>query len=154
MTDFYSECEAGLTTLLKTQTTYFAHDWQVSDDDSVIMQGAEYFAVVRPGAFPYTRQTERLSTVNWTVIMDLYVSYKDYKTSWAKFKAFRSAIFNLLMANPTLGGAAGVVRVDMTSDEQAQYLKFSDAPDARPNFIVQTVKVIIAQYVLVADTDF
>lgn len=154
MTDFYSECETGLATLLKTLTTYFKHDWQVSDDDLVVKRGADYFVVVRPGAFPYTRQTEQLSTVNWTVVIDLYVRYVEYKTSWSKFKAFRSDIFNLLMEYPTLNGVAGVVSVDMTSDEQTQYLEFSDAPGAKSNFIIQTVKVIITQYIHYSDGEF
>ena len=42
--------------------------------------------------------------------MDLFVRYKDYKEAWNKFKAFRGAVFSLLMENPTLGGAAGVVQ--------------------------------------------
>ena len=154
MTDFYSECETGLVTLLRSLTTYFVHDWQVSDDDAVITRGAEYFAVVRPGAFPYTRQTERLSIVNWTVVMDIYVRYVEYKTSWNKFKAFRSAIFNLLMMYPTLNDTAGVIQVDLTSDEQAQYLKFSDAPEAKPNFIIQTVRAVIAQYIYYSTGEF
>jgi len=154
MTDFYSECETGLVTLLRSLTTYFVHDWQVSDDDSVIMRGGEYFAIVRPGAFPYTRQTERLSIVNWTVVMDICVRYVEYKASWNKFKAFRSAIFNLLMEYPTLNGTAGVISADLTGSEQAQYLKFSDAPDAKPNFIIQTVRAVIAQYIQYSAGEF
>jgi hypothetical protein len=144
----------GLVTLLRTLTPYIVNDWQVSDDDTVIQKGADYFILVRPGAFPYQRQTERLSTVYWNVVMDLFVRYKDYKESWNKFKAFRAVVFSLLMENPTLGGAAGVVQVNLTGEEGPQYLKFSDVPDAKPNFIVQTVRAVIAQYVLVADTNF
>jgi hypothetical protein len=152
--DFYCECEAGLMTLLRSLTTYFKHDWQVADDDSVLMKGAEYFAICRPGAFPFTRQTEQLATVNWSVVVDLYVAYKDYKESWNKFKAFRSAIFNLLMEHPTLNDTPGVVRADLTGDERAQYLKFSDAPDATPNFIIQTVRAIITQYIHYSEGEF
>lgn len=154
MTDFYSECETGLVTLLRSLTTYFVKDWQVSDDDTVIMKGGDYFAVVRPGAFPYTRQTEKLATVNWSVVMDLYVRYDDYKKSWNKFKAFRSAIFNLLMEHPTLNDTPGVVRADMTGDERAQYFKFSNAPDAIPNFIIQTVRAVITQYIHYSEGEF
>lgn len=154
MTDFYSECEDGLAVMLRTLTQFFKKDWQVSDDDTVLANGAEYFAIVRPGAFPYDRETIRVAIVSWNVTMDLYVSYKEYKTSWDRFKAFRSAIFNLLMENPDLGGTAGVLRVSMMSDEQAKYLKFSDVPDAKPNFIIQTVKVVIDQYVRIPDANF
>ena len=147
MTDFYTECETGLMTLLRTLTTYFPLTWQVSDDDAVLMQGAEYVVIVRPGKFPLTRQTEQLSIVNWEVTADLFVQFVDYKTSWAKFKTFRSVLFNLIMANPTLRDTAGVFRVDMASDAAAQYLKFSEAPDARPAYIVQTAKFNIVQLI-------
>ena len=148
MTDFYSECETGLIALLQTKLpTFFPQPWQVSDDDASIMQGGDYFVVVRPGMFPLVRQTEQLSVVGWTVVTDLYVRYTDYKSAWTKFKAYRSAIFNLLMTYPTLSDTAGVIRVDMSSDERAQYFKFSDAPNARPDFIIQTTRVVIAQYI-------
>jgi hypothetical protein len=154
MTDFYVECETGIVTLLQTLTTFFPHDWQVSDDDTNIMKGAEYFVIVRPGAFPYFRRTEQLSTIGWNVTIDLYVSYKEYKQSWNKFKAVRSAIFNLLMESPTLNDTLGVIRVDLTGDEQAQYLKFSEAPEAKPNFIVQTMRAIVTQYIQHSSSEF
>ena len=154
MTDFYGECEAGLAALLKTLTAYFPRDWQVSDDDTAVMQGAEYVVVYRPGAFPLIRQTDQLSTVSWAVTLDLYIQYTDYKTSWAKFKTFRSDLFNLLMAHPTLNDTAGVFRVDLSSDRPTQYLKFTNEPQALPNYIVQSVRVVITQYIQYSDGEF
>lgn len=154
MTDFYAECETGAMVLLRTLTAHFKHDWQVSSDDTVLAKGEDYFVIVRPGAFPLERMTEQLARVGWNIVLDLHVRYKDYKTSWSKFKTFRSDIFNLLMNHPTLNDTSGVLRVDVTGEEQAQYLKFSDVANAQPAFIIQTVRAVVYQYIHYTDGEF
>lgn len=155
MTDFYRECEDGIIALLRTLTTYFPNEWQVSDDDSTLMKGAVYAVIVRPGRFPTVpRSADDLLMVNWDTVTDLYVAYTNYKESWNKFKALRSDVINLLWSHPTLEDVPGVMHVEITGEEQAQYLKFSDAPDAKPNFIVQTVRITTSQLVRITGGEF
>lgn len=148
MTDFYKECEDGLIKLLQTLTTFFPEKWQVSDDDTIVMRGADYLIVVRPSAFPIAAtEGETAAFVDWNTRMDLFVRFEDYKESWNKFKAFRSVIFNLFMKYPTLDDTVGVIAVSMTGDQPTQYLKLKDAPEAKPAYIVQTVRVVMRQLV-------
>jgi len=147
MPDYYSECEDGFVALLQTLTTYFPNSWQVSDDDSNLMRGAENFVVVRPGAFPTTRISDQARYFHWEILFDLDVRFVEYKKSWDKFKEVRSAIINLVYSNPTLGNTLGVFDVALDSREQAQYLKFSDDINAKPNFIIQTMRAIVTQRV-------
>jgi hypothetical protein len=147
-TDFYSECETGAMRQVRTLTTLFKNDWQVSDDDTVIAKGAENFFIVRPGQFPYTSQTAVIKDVSWHVTADLYIKFVNYKTSWSKFKVCRSAIINLLMSDPTLGNTSNVFRVGVSSQENAQYFSFDEPKHGvKPNFIIQTLDVEIIQRV-------
>ena len=151
-TDFYKQCEQALVVTLRQMTDFFKHEWQVSDDDTNLARGADYFVVYRPGAFPVAGflQTKRFMDIRWSIIMDIYVRYKTYKDSWDKFKNLRSALFNGLHEDQTLGGNINVSEVLLASDENAQYFKFADTPEnATPNFIIQTMSMAIKQRVRV-----
>lgn len=148
--DFYSQCEAGLITRLLTLIEFFQKDYQVSDDDTSIAKGADYFIVVRPGKFPASPVAagSGVYDYDWHIVADLYVRYKEYKLSWTRFKASRSAIINLFGTDPTLGDTPDVWRVSCSSQENAQYFKFSDTPSSiRANFIIQTLDIVIKQRV-------
>ena len=156
MTDYYKECEDGFIALLRTLTTYFpGGGWQVSDDDTILAKGLEYAVIVRPGAFPYIPRTATQIIVQWNVTADLCVRYVSYKESWNKMKAFRSDVFNLVLENPDLRDTPGVISVVMTGDALPQYLRFEGVPEtAKPNFIIQTVRVIISAYVPISGVNF
>jgi hypothetical protein len=148
--DFYGQCETGFVTRLRTLTQFFKHDWQISDDDTVIAKGEDHFVVYRPGEFPSApaARGSGLYDIDWHITADLYVRYKEYKTSWTKFKALRSAIIPLIFRDQTLGNTPNVWRTSVNSQEKAQYFRFSDAPsNIRANFIIQTLDVIITQRV-------
>jgi len=147
MTDYYSECEDGFVALLQTLSTFFKHDWQVSNDDSNLARGAEYFVIVRPGALPHTIVSDQQREFHWEIIFDLDVKFTEYKTSWNKFKEVRSAIINLVFSNPTMLDTPGVFSVNIDSSERAQYLKFSEGPKAIAAFIIQTMRATITQLV-------
>jgi hypothetical protein len=147
MTDFYSQAEAGLVAKLKTLTTYFpagvgkAAGWQVSSSDLVIMEGGEYFAIYRPGAFPSRRVSGKIKDVEWHVTVLLHYRFSKAETVWDEYKAFRSDVFNLVNDDPTLGGTPRVWDVVMDSSEEPGYL--ADSEGNTQNVIVQTCDVAI-----------
>lgn len=155
--DFYQQCEDALATRLRELTSFFAQPKQVSDDDSVLSTGADYWAIYRPGAFPIVDSllTQKIMEMDWNVTMDLYVRYKTYKESWGKFREFRAALFFLLHSDQTLGNCPNVHRVTLSSNEIAQYFRFAETSEnATPNFIIQTCNVVIRQRVRFDKTVF
>jgi len=148
VSDHYSICETALMTRLRTLTSYFpagtgkSAGWQVSDDDTVFSQGGDYFIVVRPGEFP-TVQKGLLADVSWHVKAVIYVRFIEYKTSWGRFKAFRSDIFNLLNADPSLDRTNGVFSVTVSSKDDAGRLL--DTQGNPMNWIAQLLDVTITQ---------
>ena len=145
-TDFYGICESALVTRLRTLTDHFPHSWQVSDDDTVLGQGAENFIIYRPASYPVADISMGEKDITWGVICRLHVKYRDYKTAWTVFKNIRKDIINLIVPDYSLQGAQGVWRVGLSSDEDAMYFYF-DEPKAgvRPNFIIQDMRVSITQ---------
>ena len=142
MTDHYSVCEAAVMTKLRTLTDLFPKENQVSDDDSVLNRGADYWVIFQPDAFPQTRADGREVFFNWVVIFDLYVRYKSRKESLPKFKAARSAIINLL--HPTsLNDTNNIMRTVLSASGGLQ----QDIPGDSPNFIIQTFQAVITQRV-------
>ena len=155
--DFYQQCEDALATRLRTLDSFFSKPDQVSDDDSVLSTGADYWIIYRPGAFPIadSKLTQKIMDIDWNVTMDLYVRYKTYKESWGKFRYFRGALFFLLHADQHLGGQYNISRVTVSSNEVAQYFRFASTPEeAKPNFIIQTCNVVIRQQVRFDKTVF
>jgi len=132
-------------TLLRTLTTIFPKAIQVSDDTAVINQGADYWAIFQPAAFPVTRVDGLTVFVNWQILFDFYVRYKTRKESLPKFKAARSEIFNLFSpfclnkvknVDRTVLSANGALMQDIAGDN--------------PNFIYQTFSVVVTQRVTFA----
>jgi len=156
--DFYQQCEDALAARLRAlKPSFFKEDKQVSDDDSVLSEGADYWIIYRPGAFPVIGNIEsrKIMDVDWNVTMDLYVRYKTYKESWGKFRKFRGVVFFLLHSDQHLGGEHGIDRVSFSSNELAQYFRFANSPEeARPNFIIQTCSVVVRQRVRFDKTIF
>lgn len=148
MTDFYQQCEDGLIAKLQTLTTYFPNSWQVTDDDTKIGKGGDHFAIVRPGSFPYTRQNGKLAEFEWHSTLVLHMRFTEYDTAWSLFKAFRSAVINLLINDPTLGSTPRVFGVIPSSSEEPGYMTDSEGNSA--NIIIQALDVAIRQRVPVA----
>lgn len=155
--DPYSECEDALKAYFQELIYWFAEEWQVSNNDTNIARGADYFIVLRPGSFPVINQnaTGLQKDYEWNVVMDVYVRYVEYETSWHTFKKLRAALIKITGDNPILKcnlqpdkSATNVWSLTLTSDEDAQYFRFTDTDDdQRPNFIIQTMNVIIRQRV-------
>ena len=149
--DFYQQCEDAMATRVRTlKPAFFKEEKQVSDDDTVLAEGADYWFIYRPGAFPIndTLLSQKIMDVDWNVTVDLYVRYTTYKGSWGKFRRFRAALFFLLHSDQTLGGTPNVRRVSFSSNEIAQYFRFANSSEeAKPNFIIQTCNVVVRQRV-------
>lgn len=154
-TDYYQICEDALADCLRTLTTHFPHSWQVSDDDTVLGQGADNFIIYRPGAMPVTPISTAETIVvdiTWQIIGRLHTKYTSYKDAWTIFKAVRKGIINVILPNYSLvtpdnpAGTTGVWRVNLTSGEGAQYFFFDEPkPGVRPNFIIQDMVYSITQ---------
>jgi hypothetical protein len=145
-TDWYGIAETGLVNRFNTLTEHFPHAWQVSDDDTVLGQGAEKFLIYRPGGFPVADISMGEKDITWEVKCRLHIKYRDYKSAWTTFKAVRKDIINLIIPDYSLGDTKGVWRVGLSSDEDAQYFFFDEPkPGVRPNFIIQDMTVSIAQ---------
>lgn len=142
MTDQYALCETALITKLRTLTDLFPKDYQVSDDVAVLNRGGDTFFIVQPDAFPATRADGRDLFVNWLVTGDLYVRYKSRVESLSRFKAARSAIFNLLGPD-SLNGTSNIMRTVLAASGGLQ----QDIPGDNPNFIIQTLTATITQRV-------
>ena len=150
VTDFYKQCEDGLAARLRTLTTYFKLPQQVRDDDTVISGGAGNYVIYRPGAFPIlgSLQTKKIMDMQWEITIDLYVYYTNYKESWNKFKEVRAAMLFCVHEDQTLGNTLNVRYATLSSSENAQYFRFANSTEsAKPNYIIQTMKVAIVQRV-------
>lgn len=141
--DHYTQCETGLIARLRTLTEFFPKDFQVATDDSVLSNGAGYFAILFPGPFPSTRANGRQAFFNWVVNLDLYVRYSTRKESLGKFKAVRAALVNLLQKPNSLASVPGVTNTVLSAVSELQ----QDAPGDNPDFIIQTMAVTITQLV-------
>jgi len=141
MTDHYGQCEAALMTKVRTLTDFFPKEWQVSDDESVINRGADYFFITLPSSFPAARADGKSKAVVWNVVCDLYVRFNSKREALTRFKAVRSALFNLLHSDPMLNKTPGVSNVLMSAGGELQ----QDLPGDNPNFIIQTLTVAISQ---------
>lgn len=149
MTDQYTVCETAMLTVLRTLTAYFTTPakaaWQVTTDDADLLKGADYFLLARPGSFPVTNLSAKEDNYDWQIDLDIYVRYKNYRTSWSNFKAFRWSVIEVLRQNPSLGKTANVWRVSVEAAEKPGYLTDKDVEGATPNFIIQTLSITITQ---------
>lgn len=145
--DHYSLVEAAVMARFRTLTDHFIRPEHVANDDTVITRGGDCFAIFRPGSFPVSPVSQHEKNFLWSVKVDLYVRYTEYKTSWDRFKAVRAELINLVFPDPSLDGTSGVFSTALSSAEDAQYFYFKDDPGARPNFIIQALTVEVLQRV-------
>lgn len=130
-------------TRLRTLTTLFPDPNQVSDNDAILNSGkGDYYAIFQPGAFPFTRADGTESLFNWEIIFDFYVRYKTRKESLPKFKAARTQIIHDALFRTCLRKIVkGVENVIPSASGGLQ----QDIPGDNPNFIIQTISVIVTQ---------
>jgi len=151
LTDYYSECENGLSALVLAKlSTYFPEVWTVSNDDTSIARGADNLLVLRPGKFPYAMGSEMEEGVyKWEIIGDLYIRYVNYATSWTRFKAVRNELIHLVHMYPNLNNVPGVLKMQIAANERTAYFKLDEA-GTKANFIIQTLEFTATQWVTFA----
>lgn len=154
---FYTECQEALEAYLLELTDFFPESYQVGMDDTALARGGDKFIVLRPGSFPIasSSNTKQIVDYDWHVVMDTYLRYVSYEESWREFNLYRDTLIWVLGINPILEchtvpakSGKNVWGVTLSSDEDAQYFRFSNTPqEAKPNFIIQTMQVTIRQRV-------
>jgi hypothetical protein len=150
--DYYSICEDAIITLLKDELPDFikpaTKDVQVTKSDlTVLGRGHDYFAVLFPGTFQSARLAARIQVTTWTVFVDLFARYKTEATSWANFKAYRAATYDLFRLYANLNGAQGVRDSFLSAVGEPLYYNSRGNPDAGPVFVSQRLSVTIEQIV-------
>ena len=140
MEDYYSQCEAGVITKLRSLTTIFEKPLQVSTDLEDLKRGVKYFAHVFPSTFQPTRVDGKESFVRWTILFDFYVRYSTQKEALSLFKAGRKELF-LLNADPNLSRTPNVFNVVLSATSEL----LQDMPGDNPNFLIQTFSAAVSQ---------
>jgi hypothetical protein len=152
--DYYSQCEDAIGRLFRTLTDYIQHDWQVSDDDTNLSKGADYFIFFNPGMFtpvPVSEDADRVEYYNWEVLFEIRVRFASFGVSKKKFKAFRSELFNVINAHkrldfPKPAIANGVLKTTLSSTAKPMYWA-DKAGQPAPSWIVQQMKATVLQVV-------
>lgn len=155
MTDHYAVCETALATLLKTMTNeedepYFPpitgreQGWQVTNDDTVLATGSDYYIVYRAGAhIPPERVGSGFVNFEHHVSAVLFHRFTEYASAWDDWNTFRAAVGDLLDNNRGLGGGSGVYDVRVVANEPAGRL--TDRDGSELNFIAQAADIVIYQ---------
>lgn len=152
MTDQYSLCLSAYMTQLRTlSATYFpaitgkVAGWQVSEDDTVVREGGDYFVILRPGTFDMPQLSSSLQNNVWRVRTLLFMRYTEYANIWTQYRAFRSAILGLRETSPLT--AYGIQKQEFSASDEAGYLR--DDSGNYVGFVQQTLECTITQRVLV-----
>lgn len=151
--DYYSQCEAALSTFLKASLPdIFTEDYQVTDNELDLKRGKDYFILFRPGAIPdrpVTFQSSEFTYLDWRVNTHLFTRYKEKKVQWPQFKRFRALVLYVLEVNQFVPNNGNVEKiVSYSAPEDALYWKFRDTPaSADPNMMTQPLSVVVRQRV-------
>jgi len=141
-TDPYLQCVTALMTAVRTLTTYFPKDYQVSFNHNDVNKGADNWFFCTPGAFPNTRLDGRQKIYQWQTDCDIYMRYATEEESIPKFIELRGAIVSLLH-RPRVLKNIGVIRVSVATTNKLQ----QDISGPNPNFLIQAMVVTIEQIV-------
>jgi hypothetical protein len=147
MTDYYALIKSAFMVKARTISPYIVQSWQVTDDDTDANRGADCFMIFRPGSVGLAPQnTKKIIKVDWTLIFDMQIRYKNYKTSWSLFEEFRTAILNkfVFTDDPFLDIPFFEDLVIQASEEPGQ----KPANVASPTWIGQTLRAIITQRIV------
>lgn len=151
MTDQYSLCLSAYITQLRTlSAAYFpaitgkVAGWQVSENDTVVKEGADYFIILRPSTFETKREGHMQSNI-WRVRTLVFMRFNEYDSLWSSYRDYRASILNLPDTAPLkLHGINGQT---FSASDEAGYLR--DENNNYTGFIQQTLECAISQRVLV-----
>jgi len=152
LTDQYSLCLSDYITQLRTLAAiYFpavtgkAAGWQVSENDTVVKEGGDYFIVLRPGSFETARHGQHQDNI-WRVRTLLFMRFNEYDSLWTAYRLFRSDILALPDTAPMT--AHGIYNQTFSASDEAGYVR--DDAGNYVGFIQQTLEATIMQRVLIA----
>jgi hypothetical protein len=152
--DYYSQCEEALATFLRSSLPdQFEHTWQVTDNESDLLRGANYYILFRPGAIPdrpVTFQSGSFTYLDWRVNVNLFTRYVQKSLQWPQFKRFRALVLYVLETQQFLPGNGNVEKiVSYSAPDDALYWKFNNTPaEADPNMMTQPLAVVVRQRVV------
>jgi len=134
-TDYFDLCESSVITLLQdtAQFNWVNKEKQVAKSNDVFLdQGFDSFALTYPGAFPSGFAGTDVLSVQWEVLIDLLVRWKNTEDqAWRDFKAFRSLVFNLFNLSyegRKLNRLAGVTDAVLTAPDRPRYIPLNRDP--------------------------
>jgi hypothetical protein len=171
--DPYDQVEAGIADRLRAElaaefftnrSTHKVEDWRVSDNDSNLERGADFFVVMRPGAFPSLPteySTGKWVDMEWETFVRLYVKYTEREEQWSTFKTFRWAAIATIRKHRSLSRVTidnqeflpvpGVDRVrSVEASDPAGYWWIFEAQRNQglpPNYMFQALRVVTRQRV-------
>jgi len=137
-----AECIAALMTAIRTLSTYFPKEYQVSFNRADINRGADYWFFVAPAGFPSTRLAGRDRIYQRQALCDLCVRYKTDVESYPKLIAVLDDI-DILLRKPRVLKNINVNHVLLSANGNLR----QDVPGNSPNFLVQPLTVTIEQIV-------
>lgn len=149
--DYYSQCEDAVKQLLfEKLPDLFTHEWQVTDDETDLLRGADYFILMRPGSkpeSPATFTTSHYSYVDWRVNCNLFTKWVYKKLQWPAFKRYRALVWFVLEKHQWMASDANVEKiVSLGFPEEPFYWKFKNtAESADPNMMAQPMFVVLRQ---------
>lgn len=152
--DYYSQCEDALATFFRSSLPdQFKHEWQVTDNESDLVRGADYYILFRPGAIPerpVTFQSGSFTYYDWRVNVNLFTRYKEKQLQWPQFKRFRALVLYVIEKNQFLPNNSNVEKiVSYSAPEDALYWKFKNTSvDADPNMMTQPLSVVLRQRIV------
>jgi hypothetical protein len=171
--DPYTLVEAGIADRLRSAlkadyftnpTTSDVQEWQVTDNDSELHRGANYFIVTRPGAFSQVTgdyNSGEIQTIEWETFLRLYVRYQEKAEQWSLLKPFRAAVLRTVLKYRFLGKitingdeipevlAVDRVRSIQPSEPASYFWLFRQQQESGmpPNFMYQPLRVVTRQRV-------
>lgn len=151
-TDHYTLCEDAVIALLRNRlpSSFITEKTKqiVPSDTSVLGLGFDYFVVAYPDDFPSTAFAAKIVQVEWNVLLDVFVRWKNNEAkSWERFKDFRAEVFQLFVSYRTLDKTPTVLETSLRSGGSPQYFNSKGSPDAGPVFISQRLTATVKQLV-------
>ena len=140
--DPYIQCRDAILEAVKTLTTYFPKDYQVTLNRSDVSRGADYWFLMRRGSFSDTRLEAHDSLVTWNFRCELAVRFVIYNERADKLDEVLGAVRAVLKKPHTLKNIRLKPPVLVAGEDLRQ-----DVPGLTPNFIIAPLNIVITQIV-------
>ena len=153
MTDQYTLCQNAFVVQLQTLSDkYFPAatgrniGWQVSEDDTMPLEGGDYFVILRPGRFETVSRGGHEEN-QWHILAALYMRYSEQATLWTNYRTFRGDILSLKNTAPLKG--SHIIGQDIIAQNDPGFIVDSKTGNYL-SLVSQILDVTIRQRVVVA----